>query len=104
MTEAVYPNALLTRRSINQQESLDKIISNLNMQGHDTYLHNSIEEVERDICRILERTNDLEKKVKWNDKYINDRLDKLYDGIVSRLDKFEKRLEKIENGKAERIS
>ena len=83
MTE-VYPNALLTERSLNQQESLDRIVNSL--EGELKHLSERIEDAHNNIDKLIERIDDLASKVKWND-----------------ID-MKTRVEKIEKGKAERIT
>ena len=52
MTE-VYPNALLTERSLNQQESLDRIVNSF--EGQLTNLNDRIEDAQHNIDKLIER-------------------------------------------------
>jgi len=83
MTEEVYPNALLTQRSLNLQESLDRIVNSL--EGQLTNLNDRVEDAQNNIDKLIERIDDLEKKVKWNDIDMKTRVEKIEEGKAERI-------------------
>ena len=83
MTEEVYPNSLLTQRSLNLQESLDRIVNSL--EGQLTNLNDRVEDAQNNIDKLIERIDDLEKKVKWNDIDMKTRVEKIEEGKAERI-------------------